>query len=273
MPRIIRAGMDASQSHPPWIPMSLPIAGNAKNVFVEGVNPIVVGDKYTPHTCPPPPACDGSTHIPVAIMGSSRVFMNGIPVVRDADSLSCGDVADNGSNRVFADGGGRGGPAAENDPRESTGYSIPLPKVSMVSNIVLTAIHKPTISDPTDYKFHHWREFEDLSAVKNVWSPLIEEDSNKEYRNYPGPPLTKNSGAILPSYAPEGARKPFSIKMGLATPLPSGMTLDLTTGVLSGPITEKSDVGVRPFFYVSFTNFVGSINKKVSVTVKVVREK
>ena len=61
--------------------------------------------------------------------------------------------------------------------------------------------------------------------------------------------------------------------MGLATPLPSGMTLDLTTGVLSGPITEKSDVGVRPFFYVSFTNFVGSINKKVSVTVKVVREK
>lgn len=86
MPGRIVKVTDITQGHsaPPTAIQSYSIL----NVFVDGVNPVVVGDSYIPHSNP------GSDVHPVyAIVGSPTVFINNIPVVREGDQLSCGDTA------------------------------------------------------------------------------------------------------------------------------------------------------------------------------------
>lgn len=80
------------------------LAFRTLNVFVDGVNPIVVGDTYLPHigaVIPPVGGVIGgvrSQPVPIphpvtVIIGSPNVFIGGIPVLREFDPLSCGDIA------------------------------------------------------------------------------------------------------------------------------------------------------------------------------------
>lgn len=63
------------------------------NVFVDGANPIVIGDTYAPHKGVLNPRSGPTTHPVSVIQGSQTVFINGIPVLREGDQLSCGDIA------------------------------------------------------------------------------------------------------------------------------------------------------------------------------------
>jgi uncharacterized Zn-binding protein involved in type VI secretion len=94
MPGRIVKITDLTQGHtaPPTAIQSYSIF----NVIVNGVSPVVVGDSYMPH---PNPGSD--VHPVYAIVGSPTVFINGIPVVREGDPLSCGDIAAVQAGNVF----------------------------------------------------------------------------------------------------------------------------------------------------------------------------
>jgi len=103
MPKVIRAvGTDLSQGHC-WLPMPPDVASIVGTVFVNGSIAMKVGDPYMGHAlgCTVPIA---TTHTGIALIGSPDVWVDGQPIHRDADAISCGDVADNGSNDVFANG-------------------------------------------------------------------------------------------------------------------------------------------------------------------------
>jgi len=104
MPLIVKDG-DPTQGHGwPSIPLK---ASNQSSVKVDGSLAIVVGDSSQPgvHAGCGPGGCDKSPDHPViTVAGSPTVFIEGIAVVRDADPLGCGDVADTPPNTVFADG-------------------------------------------------------------------------------------------------------------------------------------------------------------------------
>ena len=104
MPLIVKDG-DPTQGHGwPSIPLK---ATSQSSVKVDGAFAVVVGDSSQPgnHAGCGPGGCDDSPDHPVVtVAGSPTVFIEGIAVVRDADPLGCGDVADTPPNTVFADG-------------------------------------------------------------------------------------------------------------------------------------------------------------------------
>ena len=106
MPLIVKDG-DPTQGHGwPSVPL---LATNNTSVKIEGKNIVVIGDASVPgnHAGCGPGGCDDSPDHPVVTLaGSPNVFVGGIPVVRDADPMACGDVADTPFSTVFANGGG-----------------------------------------------------------------------------------------------------------------------------------------------------------------------
>ena len=106
MPLIVKDG-DPTQGHG-W--PSVPLAATTNtSVKIEGKNIVVIGDTSQPgnHAGCGPGGCDKSPDHPVATLaGSPNVFVGGISVVRDADPMACGDVADTPFSTVFANGGG-----------------------------------------------------------------------------------------------------------------------------------------------------------------------
>ena len=104
MPLIVKDG-DPTQGHGwPSIPLK---ATTQSSVKVDGAFAVVVGDSSQPgnHAGCGPGGCDDSPdHAVITVAGSPTVFIEGIAVVRDADPLGCGDVADTPPNTVFADG-------------------------------------------------------------------------------------------------------------------------------------------------------------------------
>ena len=98
MSAVIRNGMDPSTSDPCGAPPRVPAAGSP-NVFTNTANTVRVGDAYAPHACPGSPP-----HSASASGGSGSVFVNGIPVHRNGDGISCGSVGSAGSGDVFAGG-------------------------------------------------------------------------------------------------------------------------------------------------------------------------
>lgn len=76
-------------SFPPRLPSSY-----SSDVFVNNQNIVRSTDTYNIH-------CDDeSCHGGIAT-GSTTVFVNGLGVSSDGDSISCGSVASNGSKDVF----------------------------------------------------------------------------------------------------------------------------------------------------------------------------
>ena len=135
MPLVAKTG-DFTQGHC-WPPAPMVTQGN-NSVLVDGALAIVEGDKTVhPPGCTDPP----STHDVIAVKGSSTVFANGIPIIRDGDPMGCGDAADTPGGTVYADGGGNllqiipgGDPGA--NVGEQIGYVVV--GTSVTYNVVLS---------------------------------------------------------------------------------------------------------------------------------------
>lgn len=69
------------------------------DVIVNGLGAQRLTDAYTVHCCP-----DKGCHDAVVAIGSSTVYVNGLPVARDGDQLSCLSKVANGSLNVIAGG-------------------------------------------------------------------------------------------------------------------------------------------------------------------------
>ncbi len=214
MPRPIKAG-DISQGHC-WFPTpSIPGIGQAQRVFCDGRPVIAVGDSYLPHIpgCTPIP----TTHPVQAVVGSPNVFVGGLPIVRDGDPLSCGDVANTPDGTVFLNGGGLG-PQGQADPGATIGFSVGLPIVTYPS---LT--FRYTAFDVGGERV--FRAGCNGSFNPEMYTTLFEDGSGQQYRNYPGPPhSTLSGGQNLPSYANDNARNPIPI-LGITVSVDNGTTI------------------------------------------------
>src|SRR5688500_3845926 len=100
MPRIIKS-TDFSQGHC-WPPAPFIRPTGNRTVFTSNLPVAVLGDSYEDH---PGPCGNAPTHTPLVIMGSPNVFIQNLPVLRDGDILSCGDVANSLVGSVFVNGG------------------------------------------------------------------------------------------------------------------------------------------------------------------------
>ena len=65
------------------------------NVSINGRGAVRVGDLWAPHTCE-------TTHTGVQVGGSLTVNVNGRPLARIADKISCGSFCAMGSTNTFA---------------------------------------------------------------------------------------------------------------------------------------------------------------------------
>jgi len=96
MPGVVRLG-DVSAGHPHCYP-SRPNIEASPNVFVNGIAAHRLEDAWAVHG-----ACSNHTpHDGVASSGSSSVFVNGQPICRIGDDISCGDTMAEGSSDVIA---------------------------------------------------------------------------------------------------------------------------------------------------------------------------
>ena len=94
MPAITRLGVDPSAGHC-FPPRPTDSAGQG-SVFINGILGTVIGAHYPTHCCGIP------CHDGAASAGSATVFLEGIPVHRISDQISCGDISGSGSPNVFA---------------------------------------------------------------------------------------------------------------------------------------------------------------------------
>lgn len=94
MPAVTRLG-DMSTGHGSW--PARPSTSASGNVFAEGIAVHRVGDSWAVH-CNPVPQC----HDGVLSAGSGTVFVNGQPIGRIGDPISCGDTVATGASTVFA---------------------------------------------------------------------------------------------------------------------------------------------------------------------------
>ena len=94
MPAITRVGVDISAGH--CFPPRPPSSAGQGTVFVNSILATVIGASYPAHTC------GTSTHDGTASTGSATVFIEGKPVHRIGDDISCGDISASGSSNVFA---------------------------------------------------------------------------------------------------------------------------------------------------------------------------
>lgn len=95
MPAVITI-VNNSTADPCGAPPRPPAAGSP-NVLAGG-NPVVrVGDPYMPHPCPASPPHPGT-----ATGGAGTVFVNGQPIHRTADAISCGSFGGAGVATVTA---------------------------------------------------------------------------------------------------------------------------------------------------------------------------
>lgn len=199
MPRVIKFGDLTIGTHGERTTVPIP---TVTDVTIDGIAPIVVGDQFLPHTLPLP-------HPVIAIIGSPSVFINGKPVVRDGDPTSCGDITDTLYGTVFCNGGGLGGPGAGGDPNQTTGFRIGPPNLIYPASIPVRIYY--TLNVTTGNRLFIRSELETTNPT-DAYTILTEEQTNAQYLNYPGQPLTSESGAEdLPEYASETYRLPIAI--------------------------------------------------------------
>ena len=86
---------DSSTGHAGFYPRSC--TEGSDNVFVNGIGAHTQSMSWAIH-CNPTPVC----HAGVLSGGSGTVFVNGKPLGRVGDDISCGDTVAQGSPNVFA---------------------------------------------------------------------------------------------------------------------------------------------------------------------------
>lgn len=255
MPKVITINpVNITQGHC-WSPTT-PLLGSP-DVYVENFQVVRVGDQFTPHV----PGCTHpipTTHNVVPIMGSPNVFVNGIPVVRDGDPMGCGDVADNGSRTVFVNGGGDG---SNNQEEETTGYSVDPPFFAYPSTNLVIPYRVRREGEqfiggcPVDY------------SLVDIYTPLNEETTGTRYKNYPGLPLTIQSGANLPRNTAEDRRRPIPITLSLRGNLPGFVSFDTLTGKFSGHIYASNHLEYEGRqIFITAINYVGPTEKVFTIT-------
>ena len=95
-----RINVDPSAGHPVCNPPRVADQAGQSTVAINSLLATVVGAHYLVHLC-------GGvipTHDGYASTGSSTVFIEGKPIHRIGDDISCGDVSASGSRNVFAGG-------------------------------------------------------------------------------------------------------------------------------------------------------------------------
>lgn len=257
MPRVIRIGVDLSQGHV-WTPTICDKPSNKRTVFANGIQVAAVGDLYNVGMHIPPPLQPPHYGM-FAAGGSNNVFIDGLPVHRDGDMISCGDVADNGSTDVFANGGGAG---SKKDPGETIGYTARAPIISYDSVINIPYVVERETGT-------YLRGCPVNIGPLDVYTPLEEEETNSLYKNYPGMPLTQRSGADLPSYAPQAFKAPIKISsLSIDKPLPDGIKFNSPNGVIYGSLTKEGSLQSDETFIIRGSNYVG--NGQAIIFVKLV---
>ena len=98
MPAVVRLG-DMSSGHPHCYP-ARPSTSASVDVFCNNIGVHRLGDSWATHGACPAHAPHGG----IASSGSSTVYVNGKPVCRIGDAISCGDTMATGSADVFAGG-------------------------------------------------------------------------------------------------------------------------------------------------------------------------
>jgi uncharacterized Zn-binding protein involved in type VI secretion len=93
MPAVVRLG-DNCSGHGCY--PARPNNQASNNVFVNGKGVHSLCDDWASHCCGIP------CHDGIASSGSSTVFVNGKPICRVGDSVSCGSTMAEGSDNVFA---------------------------------------------------------------------------------------------------------------------------------------------------------------------------
>lgn len=93
MPAVTRLG-DLTTGHPNGFPPR-PSTSASHNVFASGKQVVRANDSYAPHSN------GSSSHSGTAVAGQSKKFVNGRPVIRVGDPVSCGDTVAQGSSKVF----------------------------------------------------------------------------------------------------------------------------------------------------------------------------
>lgn len=89
----VTTGHDSSEPTSPWRSSQNP------NVSIENLKVIVVGEYLLSHNVFP------NRHYPITSTGSSNVFINNKPVVRNLDRCDCGDTMTAGvQTTVFVNG-------------------------------------------------------------------------------------------------------------------------------------------------------------------------
>ena len=192
MPKVIRSLVDFSQGHcfPPT-----PALNGSLTVFANGFPIVRQGDLYGQnHHC----SILHLTHnMGAALLGSTDVFIEGMGVHRDADLIACGDVADNGSQDVFANDGGTAGGVGGN----TVGFTVNAP--------VLTYNYYSIISYVTQYNNVICRKFyipgSELNGILDVfpgdlYTPIIEEDTGRVIKDYTTPIINVSISPNLPSF-------------------------------------------------------------------------
>ena len=96
MPAAARKG-DSCTGHGLYPPRAS--SGGSPDVFIEGAAALRVGDPYPAHCNP-----DGICHAGSQGAGSASVFVNGQPLARAGDAVSCGGAVANGAATVFVGG-------------------------------------------------------------------------------------------------------------------------------------------------------------------------
>jgi uncharacterized Zn-binding protein involved in type VI secretion len=89
MPAVCRIGVDKAGG--------TILSSSNGTVLVNGIPASVMGSKVAGHG-------KGSHSSPTMVTGSPNVFIQGVPVVRNGDSASCGHTAGPGSPNVNANG-------------------------------------------------------------------------------------------------------------------------------------------------------------------------
>ena len=92
MPSAVRLG-DKTTGHSCWPPTTLATASS--NVIINGIGSVRISDNIVPHCCPA--GCHGGQQS----SGSPNVNVNGNPIARVGDNISCGDSNAQGSPNVI----------------------------------------------------------------------------------------------------------------------------------------------------------------------------
>lgn len=268
MPRVPRKNIDPNLGHGCSPSLCLEADNNPTTTTFQDAQPVLLGDKYQDHSYCPVPA----VHPVFTVLASPNIFVNDRMLVREGDLLSCGDLAGinpavpstilaNDIFTPFSTGGtgGGGGAGGGGVGGGSFGSQVSIQSFPYARyNDSIAKIEK-------DAQGRYKRHCPFRTVPQEVYTPLV--FGSREFRNYPGPPLTTQSGAQdLPAGAPEFFRNPIKVKFkfgklypGFGTPFTNIQTvenyynlhIDEATGEITGSIpTSFENFNIFVPFYV-----------------------